>query len=58
MDFSEIQRRTSERSATIGKDLEGFVEDRSQLGEDRAATNAPAFVMLDRSLGPILNRQS
>ena len=31
--------------ALIAEDLEGFVEDWSQLGEDRAATNAKALVM-------------
>jgi hypothetical protein len=34
----------------VAEDLEGFVEDRSQLREDRAATNATAFVMLDLSV--------
>jgi hypothetical protein len=29
------------------QDLEGFVKDRPKLRKDRAATNAPAFVMLD-----------
>jgi|LakMenEpi03Aug12_release.lakeMendotaPanAssembly.Ray.scaffolds.fasta_scaffold1654624_2 hypothetical protein len=33
--------------ALVSKDLERFVEDRSQLGKDRTATNATAFVMLD-----------
>jgi hypothetical protein len=36
--------------AIIAEDLEGFVEDRSKLREDRAATNATAFVMLDLRL--------
>jgi len=31
----------------MSKDLEGFVEDRSQLGKDRAAANPAAFVVLD-----------
>ena len=47
MDFSEIQRRTSERSATIAKDFEGLVLDRTQLGKDRATANPAAFVVLD-----------
>ena len=33
--------------ALVAEYLERFIEDRSQLREDRAATNAPAFVMLD-----------
>ena len=33
--------------ALVSKDLEGFVENRSKLGEDRATANATAFVMLD-----------
>ncbi len=37
--------------ALIAKDLEGFVEDRSQLGENRATANATAFVVLDFRLG-------
>jgi hypothetical protein len=37
----------AERSTTMSKDLEHFVEDRTQLGKDRAATNAAAFVVLD-----------
>ena len=50
------QRRVSCRSilwsrdhilALVAEDLEGFVEDRSKLGEDRATTNATGFVMLD-----------
>jgi hypothetical protein len=36
--------------ALIAEDLEGFVEDRSKLGEDRAATNATTFVMLELRL--------
>ena len=36
--------------ALVTEDLERFVEDRSKLGEDRAATNATAFVMLDLRL--------
>ncbi|MFN7890127.1 MAG: hypothetical protein ACK5OC_07550 [Pirellula sp.] len=40
----------AERSTTKSEDLERFVEDRSQLGEDRAATNATTFVMLDLRL--------
>ena len=36
--------------ALVAKDLGRFVEDRSQLGEDRATTNATAFVMLDLRL--------
>jgi hypothetical protein len=47
VDFSEIQRRTSERSATIAKDFEGLVLDRTQLGKDRATANPAAFVVLD-----------
>ena len=31
----------------MAKDLARFVEDRTKLGEDRAAANATAFVMLD-----------
>jgi hypothetical protein len=34
----------------IAEDLEGFVEDRSKLREDRAATNATAFVTLELRL--------
>jgi hypothetical protein len=37
--------------ALVAEDLEGFVEDRSQLGEDRATANATAFVMLNLRLG-------
>ncbi len=37
--------------ALVVEDLEGFVEDRSQLREDRAATNATTFVVLDLRLG-------
>jgi hypothetical protein len=37
----------AERSMTKSKDLERFVEDRSQLGKDRAAANPAAFVVLD-----------
>ena len=33
--------------ALVVEDLEGFVEDRSQLREDRAATNATTLMMLD-----------
>ena len=33
--------------ALVAEDFESFVEDRSQLGEDRAATNATTFVVLD-----------
>ena len=33
--------------AFVAEDLEGFVEDRSQLGKDREAANVTAFVMLD-----------
>jgi len=33
--------------ALVAKDLEGFVEDRTQLGKDWATTNPAAFVMLD-----------
>ena len=33
--------------ALVTEDLERVVEDRSKLGEDWAATNAKAFVMLD-----------
>ena len=36
--------------ALIAEYLEGIVEDRSQLGEDRATTNATNFVMLDLRL--------
>jgi hypothetical protein len=36
--------------ALITEDLERFVEDRSKLREDRAATNATAFVTLDLRL--------
>jgi hypothetical protein len=46
VDFSEIQRRTSERSATFPEDLEGIVQDRSQLGEDRTTAN-PAVHHID-----------
>jgi hypothetical protein len=31
----------------MNKDLERFVEDRSKLRKNRAATNATTFVMLD-----------
>ena len=48
----------AERSTTMSKDLERFVEDRTQLGKDRAAANAATFVMLDRDLGPVLNFQA
>ncbi|MFM9064846.1 MAG: hypothetical protein ACKOOI_17675, partial [Pirellula sp.] len=44
--------------ALVAEDLERFVEDRSQLGKDRATTNATTFVVLDWSLAPVLNRQS
>ncbi len=37
----------AEQSTTMSKDLEGFVEDRSQLGEDRATTNPTTFVVFD-----------
>ena len=33
--------------ALVTEDLEGFVEELSTVGKDRAATNATAFVMLD-----------
>ena len=33
--------------ALVTEDLEGFVQDRSKLREDRAVANATAFVMLD-----------
>jgi hypothetical protein len=33
--------------ALVAEDLKRFIEDRSQLGKDRAATNATTFVMLD-----------
>jgi hypothetical protein len=36
--------------AFVAEDLEGFVEDRTQLREDRADANAPTFVMLDLRL--------
>jgi phosphatidylserine decarboxylase len=36
--------------ALVAKDLKSFVEDRSQLREDRATTNATAFVVLDLRL--------
>ena len=42
-----VLRSRDHKLALVAKDLEGFVEDRSQLGEYRAATNATAFVMLD-----------
>ena len=48
----------AERTTTMSKDLERFVEDRTQLGKDRAAANAATFVMLDRDLGPVLNFQA
>jgi uncharacterized protein YbcC (UPF0753/DUF2309 family) len=41
----------AERSTTMSKDLERFVEDWSQIGEDWATVNATTFVMLDRDLG-------
>ena len=34
----------------ITEDLECFVEDRSQLGKDRATANATTFVVLDLRL--------
>jgi hypothetical protein len=34
----------------ITEDLERFVQDRSNLGKDRATANATAFVMLDLRL--------
>ena len=40
-------RRGDHIFAFVAEYLEGFVEDRSKLGEDRAATNATTFVMLD-----------
>gem|GEM_PF-6202422 len=43
---SSILRCGDHVFALIAEDLEDFVEDRSKLGEDRAATNATAFVML------------
>jgi hypothetical protein len=42
--------RTSERAATIPKELERFVEDGSKLGKDRTTANAAAFVVLDHWL--------
>jgi len=36
--------------ALVAEYLEAFVEDRSQFREDRATTNATAFVMLDLGL--------
>jgi len=33
--------------ALVAKDLEGFVEDRTQFGEDRTTANPTAFVVLD-----------
>jgi len=36
--------------ALVAKDLERFVEDRSNLGKDRATTNPTAFVVLDFQL--------
>jgi hypothetical protein len=47
VDFSEIQRRTSERSATIAKDFEGLVLDRTQFRKDRTTANPTSFVVLD-----------
>jgi phosphatidylserine decarboxylase len=41
----------AERSTTKSEDLEGFVKEGTQLGEDRAATNTGAFVMLVLRLG-------
>ncbi|RLS73826.1 MAG: hypothetical protein DWH99_02525 [Planctomycetota bacterium] len=40
--------------ALIAEDLEGFVQDRSQLREDRATANATTFVMLDLSSGMLI----
>ncbi len=37
--------------ALVSEDLEGFVEDRSQLWKDRATANPTAFVVLDLWLG-------
>ena len=40
----------------VSEDLEGFVEDRTQLGKDRASANPPSFVVLDlwlRDIHPI-----
>jgi hypothetical protein len=37
--------------AFVAENLEGLIEDRSKLGEDRATTNATTFVMLDLRLG-------
>jgi hypothetical protein len=36
--------------AFVPEDLEGFVEDRSQLRKDRTTANPSAFVMLDLRL--------
>jgi hypothetical protein len=37
----------AERSTTKSEDLERFVEDRSQLREDRTTPNPTTFVVLD-----------
>ena len=38
---------TSLPGGLVAKDIEGFVQDRSQFRKDRATANAPALVMLD-----------
>ena len=45
-----ILRSSDHVFAFVAEDFEGFVQDRSQLGKDRATTNATAFVMLDLRL--------
>lgn len=42
-----ILRRSDHIFAFVTEDLEGFVQDRSKLREDQAATNATTFLMLD-----------
>ena len=37
--------------AFVAENLEGLIEDRSKLGEDRATTNDTTFVVLDLRLG-------
>ena len=44
--------------ALVAKDLEGFVEDRTQLRKDRTATNSMSFMVLDFNLRPILDHQT
>ena len=56
VDFSEVQRWTSEKSATIAKDFEGLVLDRTQLGKDRAVVNHATFEVLADSNRAVLWR--